>query len=488
MNPDENTDQMAPEGAPEVVADTEQGVEVSVSGDSAENVEAGPAMKVGQSIDGMLPGSGSSEPTVDRGAQEDGPADGGAAVVAQDVQAAQPEAPITPAGGKKSKGALAIILAIVGVLLIGGGVAAFFIVNNVLNSDERILGDALMNTLRAEEMTVRTTTTVDADDVSLTMTADIASRQDAMHMDTRLEVDMGGLAVRGGLELNWQGYEGWNEPGDLYFRTRDIGSLLELSVPELGGVADLLDEWVVVRGDMMTDLQEEIPSDVNDAMQCLMDVSQTIRDKDVARNIVDVFSEEDFLGIERDGEEEIGGRRTLKYSMRLNDRAMRRAMTAFEATDLYRAMNRCIEDFEDDADIDTDLMGMFDFDGSVRLNLWIDRSAREPVKMEMRHTSEDGTEILFVAEIELGVAEIPGAPSGAIDLEDYIEELVEVVMDAMFFGGMGGMLDFGFDGIGGMGRDFDFDFDLDWDFEFDDFDWDGIDWDDFDWDSIDWGF
>lgn len=377
--------------------------------------------------------------------------------VVESVEASgvQPVA-VPPTDGKKGgKKMMGLILAVIGVLLVGGVAAGVWVYNDrVLNSDARILGAAFENLLTAQEVSMTTKMTVEGDEADVTLDMNIEATRTSSFVSMDLAVDLGGVAFSGGAELLVRDSESWENPGDIYFKTRNVGSILNTVTGGvgLGGLEDLLDQWVVVREETLQEFQRELGQEENQMMQCVTDVLADFpNDRAMVGQMVEAFEEVDFLGMERQGTEDVRGRQAFRYDFRLNERTGRQLIEAMVGTDLVRALDDCTDGLFSDFELDVFDAGSATDDMTIRASIWIDRSSREVVRMDMRASDED-MRMTMTTEIRLGESDVPGAPGDAIDLEDYIMYLFEVGMD-MMFGGMG--LGLG----GGMWDD-------DWDFGF----------------------
>jgi hypothetical protein len=406
MNPDENQPQSnAPDTSPDVV-------------------------RMGQEITSTQPEEGTITQaeiaTEDQQSQQDSPITSGSAVDQPQPVVMGGSDGVVSKPGKNKKKILAIVLIALALSLIGGGVSAYFAL--VVNSDKNILSDALTNVMKAENVSMDTTATVTVSDgTSVVAKVNGVVTKNALSISANLSAGVGGMSIDAGAELSWHNMKGWSNPGDIYVRTKGLKPLVSAMMPSMGmsgqDFSDLLDKWIRIDESFIKDIQKEAPEKEVAVIECRFKdgFSSAIKEDDVEQ-LVGLFRDEDFFGIEKDGNEKVNDKDTIVYNLLLKKENLKEIAEVYFSSDMFKNNSCGLSDSEISESKKSVLEAIEQLNKSIKIKLWIDKSSREPVKLSTSLDVAEGTSLKIEVSVKLK-GEVDAAPTDYTDIKEYADML-----------------------------------------------------------------
>lgn len=344
------------------------------------------------------------------------------------VQPVVPQTPVDPiAAGptpegqsefppkKKKKGlVVGLIIAAVVVLLGGGSVAAY---NLWYQNPDKVVGDALVNTLTARSLNLDGTMNFEQDGAAVKVTLNGKAKENAAEFDATLDYK------KDDQSFNVKGAGMMSSEGDLYIKVDDARKLIDsyfdsaaqMETPKaFDDIIKKIDgNWIKISKDDLGTVNEEAEK----TRVCYQDLASTLgQNRAWSNELVDLYKKNKFILVEEKlGAKDVDGTGSLGYRLGFSKDAASAFATGIADTQFGKKLKECDAtiDFKNLANSITDTKEAKD----GRLELWVSRFGHEPTELTFTAPDDNGNgEIVVRPEINKDVT--VAAPANSVSLSD----------------------------------------------------------------------
>jgi hypothetical protein len=345
-------------------------------------------------------------------------------------------APVPP---KKKKTKLIVMLSVLGAVVLAGiGFAIWFFA--YMNSDAKILSDALDKFLTTEEMAIEGKTDIElsTSDTQISGTFKSVNGKDVSM------VDFDGTISNGSQKLSLGIAAATDRNGNLYVQVRDLDDLLDsfgLSASDAGvDISKISDQWIRLSDKTMDKLLDAMPTndtdnpDFDKMMTCGQDISdKLVNDKTYRGQFTDVLKQTPFLTATRVDSEDVDGQAAIKYDLVIaGDEAEAFGDQVME-TDFVKDYKECMSetssDYLDEITSDADNVDVSnDSDGNVTISFWVSKSDHAPLRLLVEADDDSGQ-----ATIDLSAKfrdfDAPKLPDNYKEFDEVFQDLTGFSLD-----------------------------------------------------------
>jgi hypothetical protein len=342
----------------------------------------------------------------------------------------------TLAPAKKSNRKKFIIIgAIVGVvaLITGGSVAAY---NLWYQNPDKVLGDALVNTLKAKTVVYTGSFDIDykAKD-SASGSSDEATRVsvkvDGKSATTAGEVNIAVETTFEGKEYKISGSGLVDKDANIFVKVNDVKKLLS-SLPEESGVkydqlpsyiTDIVDKvdskWIRISADDIREFSEDYAK----KQTCVEDVFKKLQDdKELGNELLKVYKDNKFIVVDEKLPAKNG---SLGYVVDVDRSKSKDFSKAADKTKFAKELQKCFKFSSDSSSTKSD-----DSDTKTRVEVWVDRWSHQLTKVSFT-AEDDEADGMFVVEPKFNQSVTVDAPKDFVPLKELKKDIEDAYAQYM---------------------------------------------------------
>ena len=344
-------------------------------------------------------------------------------------------APVPPKSSKKKK--FIIIGALVGVfaLLGGGSVAAY---NLWYQNPDKVLGDALVNALKAKTVTYTGSFDIDYKGAG------------ASNDETRISVKVDGKNIGNAGEVNIAvetAFEGENfkisgsglmdKDANIYVKVNDVKKLLRSLPAESGMKYDQLPQYITKIVDKVdskwirisADDIREFSDDYAKKQTCVEDVFKKLQeDKELSKELLNVYKDNKFIIIDEKLPAKNG---SLGYVVDVDTNISKDFAKAADKTKFGKELQKCDDSFKFSSNSSSSSRSSSDdSDTKTRVEVWVDRWSHQLTKMSLG-IEDDQADGMLVFEPKFNQPVTVDAPKDFIPLKDLKKDIEDAYAQYM---------------------------------------------------------
>jgi hypothetical protein len=342
-----------------------------------------------------------------------------------------------PPAKKSNRKKFIIIGVFAGVLalLIGGTVAAY---NLWYQNPDKVLGDALVNTLKA-----KTVTYTGSFDMNVNETGLAGDASDKMNLSVKIEgksshtvgdVNVAISMKSDGKTYSISGAGIIDKDANLFIKVSDLTKLLK-SLPEESEysygklpsyyktIVDKVDtKWIRVSSDDI----REFSDDSAKTQTCVEDVFKKLQDdKELSNELLKVYKDNKFIVVDEKLPAKNG---SLGYVIDIDSSKSKDFAKAADKTKFAKELQKCDESFKFSSSSSSSSSN--DSDTKTRVEVWIDRWSHQLTKVSF--TAEgDEADGMFVVEPKFNQSVAVEAPKDFIPLKDLRKDIEDAYAQYM---------------------------------------------------------
>lgn len=333
---------------------------------------------------------------------------------------------LQPVPTKKSKKGLVVAAVITGVLVLLGGGSAFAY-NGWYQNPEKVVTDALINTIGAKTATMTGVVDVKNDDYTMKVSIDSKASDSAAELAVDVEYAAGGETFK----LKGAGH--FSAEGDLYVKVENVRELVDSYGSQIGintGHFDTLitkidGNWIKISNDDLGTVSEEF----KESQLCFEKVADDIKaDKSLSGEVSDLYKKNSFIVIKESlGSRTINGVGSLGYVVDLDQAKTKSFVSGLASTKVGEKLKECDDqiDFTKFAeDMDTESTA----EGEGKVEIWASRFGHELTEVNAKGTS-DGTDLSIVINPVFNKEVTLETPTNALTINELKAEIEKAYMD-----------------------------------------------------------
>ena len=353
---------------------------------------------------------------------------------AETTQPLNPE-PVTPLSAvpvvsgksnKKKKLIIAVIIVAVLAVLGGAGAAAY---NLWFQNPDKVLGDALVNAVRAKTLTY----TGSLDYKAKTSTSSFAPSHMKLSVDGKSTTVDGEMNVKlaltyGGKDFNLSGAGIYDKDANFYFKVNDVRKTIDsvintssIEIPkEIDDLITKIDgRWIKVS----VDDTKEFSQKYADRQKCMKDTLKKYEDdKEVTKEIVDLYNKNKFIVVT----DKLGSKDgSLGYVVEGDTAKGKAFVKGLNDTKIMKELQKCDESFKLDPD---DIKDDSSDKSDSRFEVWVDRWSHQFTKFNLTGKDDEGdTALLFEQKFNQTVSVT--VPKDALSLSELKADIEKIQQD-----------------------------------------------------------
>ena len=335
----------------------------------------------------------------------------------------------TVVGGKpKKRNLVTFLVAVLGAVLIAGGVAFAYLGLVASNNPESVLRDAIYNTLEAEQVSIDGTVDVPAqDDAGVpAMKVDFLSQSDAANNASAATISFAVSGVDFSFEARVLDDNIYVKVGDL----STIKSLVGLWVTEsLGTDTSALNALLDKASDVLSDQWIIIDSTLLDQFggSCITE-SQFVLTENDKKILEEQFAENPFATVDAATDENVDGVETTRFNLTIDNKKGSAYVESLADLSVFKAVNDCtVPSAAESGDTELSTRDVIP-EGETKLTVWVDKGATRIHKLAVENFEldpESKLELSFdaVLSYESFTVEEPENPKPALQVITELQSL-----------------------------------------------------------------
>lgn len=289
---------------------------------------------------------------------------------------------------------------LVGLMLLGGGIAAAYVGVVLPNKPENVLKRAFANTLKEKEMTVDGRFEMKAvnstkEDAMPAIKAGYNGKFNSVEKASELTLKLTVSGVEFPLDLRYVDGSAYAKVGDISALTALAGgyaSSFGLDQAQLGpliqNVSGLIsNQWIVFDSTMLTD----------SGVGCVTDANFALTDQDI-QLLGNLYTKHSFAKLNNHSDDTVSGKPAIKYELSIDDNKLAQFIEdkKLEGLSFLKALKKC----QDTEKLNTS--GFADND-ITPITLWVDKDTKRIVKFASQSTKQDAQKSNFEAALSATV-------------------------------------------------------------------------------------
>lgn len=348
----------------------------------------------------------------------------------------------TPSSDKKKRKMWLIggIVAAAVVVLSGSGALAY---NLWYQNPDKVVGDAMLNALRARTYTGAGTMSYKADDYTMNLTVDTKAVSNAGSMNVKADIEAG----KGEDKVNFSVHgSALLKDKTLYFKLDKVQETVNSLKKAYGeeGFPDYLNtiikkidgQWISAKASDYEELDKESAKQ----QECFYGVIDKIEaDKEMGNEVAKLYSENKFVAIKDSlGSKSVDGVGSLGYTVTGDEAALEKFVRGLSDTKIGKAFQECDKEIDFNKAADSIAKESKDNKTEETTEIWVSRFGHELTQVKADFKDEEATgAIEFNTKFNTDVS--VEAPEGAISMKDLMKDIEKAMekyyeqqmMDAM---------------------------------------------------------
>lgn len=335
--------------------------------------------------------------------------------------------PVATAKRSKKVWLVAVIVAVVATLLLGGGALAY---KFWYQNPEKVVADGLMKVVTAETVTFKMEGDMKGQNPG---TLNVEGAVKGSAFDATIAMKM----KAGGTDMELKGNALKDEEGDLYLKLSHLNAFISQSLGQAkvqlpakmssaiyGFLAKIDDKWVKISADDIKSLSEAAAK----RQSCMNDAFKKLRTDDATqREVSDAYQKHRFITISK----ELGNRDgSLGYELSTDKEKAKAFVEELKRTQAYKTLHEC------DKNITIDEGGLMVTDPQDKVEVWVSRWSHDITKVVVDHQS-GSTPATYSITPTLNEEVTITAPKDSMSVKELAEEIRRV--EAAFMGSYGAL-------------------------------------------------
>lgn len=321
------------------------------------------------------------------------------------------------------------------LVLLGGGAALGYTM--WYQNPDKVVHDAIINTIKAEAVTMAGTVNFTSEDVAFKLDFDSKSS----------EAGDGEFSVKANITFDDEGTDrdinvdgvGRMVEDTLYFKVGGIKEIFDEFAESEGSpvpafasnIIDKVDnKWISIDPSDYSDISEE----VSEQQECTTNLMKKIQsDKGMKDQVIDLYRDNQIVTLKEElGSKSVNGIGSLGYEIDLDQDAAVAFTRGLKDTDLGKELKVCNEniDFDQLADDIANAGGeetSSEVDGKVEL--WVSRFGHQITELNVQATGDGNESVSVFLHPTFNTTTNVEAPEDAISLKELLEDLQQSFMD-----------------------------------------------------------
>lgn len=346
--------------------------------------------------------------------------------------------PGVPKKKSRKKLFVGLAVAIVALIVLGGGIALAYLQVIVPNKPENVLKTSLYNTMQSTETTTTGEVEISSDGDSFpATTVEFLSESDFEQkaMSSTVKITMTGIDFS---------FDARMVEEDLYVRVGDLSTIKSLIAPYLGLLAEGDEQSASIS--RLIDQADELVSNqwilfdktvLKEAgVSCLVAAEMTLTDDDI-KLLEEQYVNNPFATIDSYTDESVDGVDSIKYTITIDNKKTSDYMNGLRDLSFVKKLEGCDvlnEELGDqlDTELNPDELAV---DGTTELTLWVDKEAKRINKFALPTTELDadsGVKASVMATVVYGSVEVE-KPENAKPVIQFVSELQALFLSEFDF-------------------------------------------------------
>lgn len=341
--------------------------------------------------------------------------------------------PQTPPPSKKrfSRPVIGGIIAGALVLLGGGSALAY---TSWYQHPDKVVHDAIINTLHAKTFTATGTMSYTSDDVTVDITLDTKSDQTNGEFNLNAKIAVDTPEMKQDFAV---GGSGRMIDDTLYFKVTGVKETAEDVIAQSGeefppyatSIIEKIDnKWISVKPSDYEDAYE----DISEQQACLTDLSKKIQsDKAMLREVTDLYREHTIVTVKEElGSKSIQNVGSLGYKVGFDQAAAASFVRGLDGTQLGNELKACNDEvnFAEIADeLAEDTASESEKEPTVEL--WVSRFGHKVTEVSIYGDSENGDRLSMMLQPVFDTNITVEAPQDATSFKTVMEEIQAIIME-----------------------------------------------------------
>lgn len=345
----------------------------------------------------------------------------------------QPTVPQTdsmqPTVVKKQRKALKIVLiALLGLGILGGGTAAAYFGMVLPNKPENVLKMAVANSLQKTSTSINANVEGKADEVAYKV--DFASKANtttkASSVETKITISGVSLAV----EARYVDKAAYVKVKDLDKLSGLVSAYSPQASPLLTQVsAKVNDKWFEIDSTLIKTAK----------LDCLLESDNTISD-DNLKSLLDDYTKNPFVTIDKTSADTVNGKAATKFELTLDNKTADQYSKSLENTDQIKKINECfgeeaVSGVVGDQDI-TQNVKEAAVTGKTPFTIWVDKATKTITRASIQSTADQkkqGIDVKVDATMDYSEVKVD-KPNGAVPITTLLAELGPILRENSVLG------------------------------------------------------
>lgn len=335
----------------------------------------------------------------------------------------------TPLQNKRKK-LLVIIAAVLATILVGSAVLAY---NFWYQNPDKVVGDAMMNVLKARNMTFSGLVETDGETTGKVRLSGAFTDTGTGQLDVSLEFKSEGSTTAGQV-FKVEGAGVMDDKGDLYFKVKNFDEVINQQMGTEGATPErkkLLDDFVAKVNDKWVKISSDTLRTISDSaaktQECIQQAVKTMKeDSSLSSEVSDLYKKHTFIEVK----EKLGSQgNSLGYVLEGNEATAKEFVAGLKETKVYKTLSECDKTFTID---EKDLTASSESSDNTRVELWVDRWSHQVTKFTVDSTDKQTSEkSRFIFQPKFNQDVSIETPKDSISPETVMNAFTEFQMEVM---------------------------------------------------------
>lgn len=264
-----------------------------------------------------------------------------------------------------------LVIALIVVILLGGGVAFALFSVIIPNEPESVVVNSVLNSARKNQVTVTGKVNYTTGGMSTLTQFTAATNLSAKATDLQLNVTISGVTIPA--EVRLVGQNAYLKFSDLKPVAALVSGLSPSYAPLVSGVAgQLSNKWIEVDSTLLDEM----------GLSCTLNTNLAVTDAD-ASLLKNMYMKHRFVSATSEGNETISGIKTTKYNVSVDDNTFAAFAGSLNNLSLMKSLQKCDKNAKP-----LDTKSFADGD-KTPLTIWVDRGSKEVVQVQSTSTAKD---------------------------------------------------------------------------------------------------